>query len=166
MRTATRGLVVFAGLLSVPNTPNMPLAAMQVPQTEEDPRTVQLKRFLEEYDSPMTDLAADFIEAADRHELDWRLLPSIAIMESSGGRYYVNNNVFGWDNCRTRFRSVREGIHVVARELAKSDTYRNKDLDTLLRTYNPERDDYGRKVKGIMRRMGSATPEGGASQVN
>ena len=49
----------------------------------------------------------------------------------------MNNNMFGWDNCRVRFTSLRDGIYVVAERLANSDYYREKSLDGVLHTYNP-----------------------------
>jgi len=86
--------------------------------------------------------------------LDWRLLPSISIIESSGGKDYRNNNVFGWDSCRESFTSVREGIHFVAGQLANSKLYKDKTLDSKLSTYNPL-PDYPRKVKAVMHALGS-----------
>jgi len=130
-------------------------------QTEEDPRVVRLKEFLYENDCPIKSLAADFIEAADLQDLDWRLLPSIAVVESGGGKRYKNNNVFGWGNCDLRFPSVRAGIHFVAERLANSRLYRDKNLDQLLRTYNPEHPNYPQKVKSVMSLIGSVDPAAG-----
>src|SRR5205085_2353606 len=59
-----------------------------------DPRTVRLKKFLSRLHCPVTYLAEDFIHAADENHLDWRLLPSISIIEASGGQAYKNNNTF------------------------------------------------------------------------
>src|SRR3712207_7458386 len=44
---------------------------------EQDPRLVRLKQFFQKNQCPAAQYAADFIHAADRHSLDWRLLPSI-----------------------------------------------------------------------------------------
>lgn len=163
MRTVSKGLFMFAGLLA---TPIVPLAQMSTPtnQTEEDPRLVRLKEFLHENDCPIKRLASDFIEAADKQDLDWRLLPSIAVVESGGGKRYKNNNVFGWGNCERRFPSVRAGIHIVAERLANSRLYRDKNIDQLLRTYNPEQPNYAQKVKAVMSLIGSFDPA--ASTVN
>lgn len=121
----------------------------------DDPRYLRLKQYLEERGSPAAQWAADFIAAADRYGLDWRLLPAIAVIESGGGKRYINNNIFGWDSCRVRFPTVRDGIHQVAYRLATSRLYRDKDLDGILRTYNPY-PFYPRRIKYVMRRLGPA----------
>ncbi len=153
MRSASKRLVVFAGLLAAPVATKVDNATSPVlPQTiTEDPRVVRLKQFFAERECPIDKYAADLIRAADDNDLDWRLLPSISFVESSGGKYFQNNNVFGWNSCKEpRFRSVREGIHYVASMLGNSGLYKQKSLDTVLRTYNPEQG-YSALVKSVMR---------------
>jgi hypothetical protein len=151
--SASKRLVVFAGLLAAPVATNL---GKSVPHphlwiTSEDPRLVRLKQFLAERECPLDRYAADLIRAADDNNLDWRLLPSISIVESSGGKYFQNNNVFGWNSCKEpRFSSVREGIHYVAFRLGNSDLYRQKSLDAMLRLYNPDAA-YTVLVKSIMK---------------
>src|SRR4051812_40834348 len=70
LRTASRGLFVFAGLLAAPMAREVRIQAVEHRQTE-DSRLVRLQHYLEENDCPLNKLAADFIEAADRQELDW-----------------------------------------------------------------------------------------------
>jgi len=149
-----RKMLVFAGLLAAPADtavdippPLKPLALKQ------DPRPIQLRQFFEAYDCPLKGYADDFVMEADENELDWRLLPSISFVESTGGKYSMNNNVFGWDSCNTKFRSVRSGIHEVATSLGRSSLYRDKRLDEVLKIYN-SRPGYGAKVKAVMSIMG------------
>ena len=151
MRTVSQRLVMFASLLVVPAATEVPSLSATLPKPETDPRLVRLQQFLAERDCPIEKYASDFIEAADAHDLDWRLLPSISFVESGGGKQYTNNNVFGWDSCRQRFASIRDGIHTVASRLANSQLYRNKDLEGKLRTYNPVADHYPALVKSVMR---------------
>jgi hypothetical protein len=62
--------------------------------------------------------------------------------------------MFGWDNCRVRFRSVKEGIYRVASWLKNSSMYRSKtSVDQILWTYNP-RMEYTRKVRALMAQLG------------
>ena len=152
MRSVSKRLVMFAGLLAAPVATNI-ATGVQYPTSPQspDPRLVRLQEFLAQRDCPLSKYAGDFIEAADANELDWRLLPSISVIESSGGKAYMNNNVFGWDSCREKFPSVRAGIYIVASRLANSELYRDKDLDDLLRTYNPVIESYPDKVKYVMR---------------
>ena len=146
----SRGLMI-AGILATPaaiSRPEFP----SPPSYENDPRLETLRGFFSEMQSPGQDLSEDFLWAADRHDLDWRLLPSISVVESGGGLDARNNNLFGWDGGRAAFPSVRASIHNIAYRLANSKLYRNKDLDDLLRTYNPNAN-YPTVVKSVMRRI-------------
>ncbi len=126
-----------AGIFVVPAT--MSLAEQSVHSKEcsfDDPRLESLKRFFHSVNSPLEKLASVFIKEADEHELDWRLLPGLSFVESTGGRVARGNNVFGWNNGNSSFRTVSEGIHVVASRLANSPMYRGKGLIQKLQTYN------------------------------
>jgi len=127
---------------------------LPTPQSEykNDPRLQSLKRFFQKSDCPAQDLSEEFLRAADRHNLDWRLLPSISLVESGGGRDARNNNLFGWDGGKATFISVRAGIYDVAGRLANSKIYRDKDVDEILRLYNPNAE-YAGIVKSVMRRI-------------
>ena len=144
----SKELIVAAGLLAAPATETRPHVE-SVRVNNPDPRLQRLSQFLVDRDCPIKTLAPDFIQAADQNNLDWRLLPSISIIESGGGKDYRNNNVFGWDSCKQRFPSVRDGIHIVASRLANSKLYRDKNLAGVLKTYNP-REDYAPRVLSMM----------------
>jgi hypothetical protein len=151
MKTLTKGLVVFAGLMVSPGSDKAELPAIP----KQDPRLHKLQAFFDRLNCPVISLAEDFLAAADRNGLDWRLLPSISVVESGGGKAFRNNNIFGWDSARQAFPSIRQGIHRVAERLANSSLYKDKDLDGILRTYNP-REEYPLLVKSVMR---SISPE-------
>lgn len=104
---------------------------------------------------PTADYAVDFLTVADEFALDWRLLPSLSFIESTGGKTSSNNNLFGWDSGRAHFASPSAAIHSVGSSLAQSTLYRSKSLDQMLATYNPRRG-YSQKVKSVMRRIASA----------
>lgn len=151
MRFVSNGLML-AGMLSLPiAVQNAELPGAQA-EYRNDPRLASLNRFFDEIDCPVKHLAAEFLRAADRHKLDWRLLPSISVVESGGGREAHNNNLFGWDGGRAIFSSVRACIHNVAERLANSKLYRDKDLDGILRVYNPNAN-YPTLVKSLMQRI-------------
>ena len=122
-----------------------------------DPRLVRLQRFFEKHRCPIQNLAPDFVAVADAYKLDWRLLPSIAFVESSGGKAYRNNNIFGWGNADIPFPSVKQGIYTVAKELTSSRFYRGKRLNQFLFTYNPT-DGYSDRVKAVMVQLGPIEP--------
>ena len=148
-----RKALLVGGLLGWPAVVGL---SHEIPKAnvDHDPRLRRLQEFFSQRDCPLREAAADFLIAADRNDLDWRLLPSISIIESSGGKDYKNNNVFGWDSCRESFTSVREGIQFVAEQLASSKRYKDKNLDNKLSTYNPV-PDYPRRVKAVMHALGS-----------
>src|ERR1700737_3643413 len=118
-----RDILLIAGLLVAPC--GISLGQYQPHPTVDfkDPRLSRLKQFFAERGCPLSEAAVDFLIAADQNHLDWRLLPSISMIESSGGKDYRNNNVFGWDSSREKFTSVRAGIHYVAAQLGKSRSY-------------------------------------------
>lgn len=159
MRTLGKGFVLLAGLVGHGAAPDcVPLVRPVVEQREEDPRLARLRDFFQRHSSPAEALAPEFLAAADRHNLDWRLLPSIALVESGGGKVCRNNNILGWANGDYQFSSVRDGIHAVASRLKNSKLYRDKSIHGILRTYNGTQE-YSLKVLAVMERLGPLAPE-------
>ncbi len=154
-----RDFLLIAGLLAAPFTTSVQQYRAEPAVDQNDPRLSRLTKFFADRDCPLQDSAMDFLVAADQNELDWRLLPSISIIESSGGKDYTNNNVFGWDSCKERFTSVRAGIHYVAAQLGKSSRYKGKNVDRKLQIYNPL-PEYSQRVKAVMRAMGDRSQSG------
>jgi len=126
----------------------------EAPATEHgrDPRMERLRAFFGEAGSPALTYAETFLDAADRNLLDWRLLPSISYLESTGGKTARNNNLFGWDSGREKFASPTDGIHAVAYLLSHSQRYRDKNLDQKLAAYNPDKR-YSNRIKAVMMRI-------------
>jgi hypothetical protein len=142
--------VLLAGcLFAFPALVNVSQITAKEGATQHDPRQDKIEKFFADRDCPLAGSAAVFLNAADRNALDWRLLPSISMVESSGGNHYRNNNVFGWDSCQQSFTSVGAGIHYVASQLANSKLYKHKNLDGKLRTYNSN-PEYSHRVKAFM----------------
>jgi hypothetical protein len=156
-RWITKGLV----LLSIAVTPAISLLAQLPPDRQylHDPRFQRIKAFFKRRSCPMADYAEDLLAAADLHQLDWRLLPSLALVESSGGKTFSNNNVFGWDSCKRKFPNIQAGIHFVAERLANSPYYRGKSLDGKLRTYN-QNPGYAATVKRVMSQLAKESGAG------
>jgi hypothetical protein len=152
IRLVTGGLV-FAGIVSLPLGVT-PLHAPKTPTPDysTDPRLTALRTFFKRAECPAIEYAREFLDAADRYDLDWRLLPSLSFIESTGGKSARNNNFFGWDSGRAQFSSPSAGIHEVGYRLTHSNLYRDKDLDGVLTTYNPDAS-YAEKVKSVMRQI-------------
>ncbi len=151
-----KDFLLVAGLLAAPATMSVQQYQASPAVKKNDPRLSRLQKYFGDRDCPLRDSAQDFLLAADQNQLDWRLLPSISIIESSGGKVYVNNNVFGWASSKQRFSSVRAGIHYVAAQLGKSRRYKGKDINRKLQIYNPL-PEYSQRVKAVMRAIGSCS---------
>jgi hypothetical protein len=153
-----RSLCVFAGLAVVPAV--VTKADNQAPQVRpnpsDDPRLTSLRKFFLTLNCPLVSAAEMFVAEADSHNLDWRLLPSLAIIESSGGKASHGNNIFGWNNGHAAFPTLGAAIHQVAKTLANGSAYKNKSLMALLRTYNPVQG-YAEKVQLMMSRIDPIT---------
>jgi hypothetical protein len=87
-----------------------------------DARLETLQRFFQKCGCPAEAYTGEFLAAADAYNLDWRLLPSISFVESTGGKATQYNNMFGWDQGRARFASPEDGIYEVGYRLANSET--------------------------------------------
>jgi hypothetical protein len=119
-----------------------------------DPRTIRLRKFLNKLRCPVAYLSEEFVRAADDNHLDWRLLPSISIIESGGGKAYIRekNNIFGWGGGEIGFTSVRAGLHAIAYELGRGPLYRRHNSLGKLHLYNPD-ENYAQQVMAVMRRI-------------
>jgi len=145
------GLVLFAGVIATPVDFSLKQARyVPKPEYRSDPRLASLERFFRRASCPALKYAKAFLEAADRYDLDWRLLPSISYVESSGGKSAPRNNLFGWDSGRAQFASPAASIHEVGYQLSYSALYRDKNTDGILATYNSNAD-YAERVKLVMR---------------
>jgi hypothetical protein len=153
LRKLLSGGLVMLGVVSAP-VPVSPRTVSPPLQHEyrNDPRLAPLRQFFTRTECPAAAYAVDFLIVADEFALDWRLLPSLSFVESTGGKASPHNNLFGWDSGRAHFSSPSAAIHSVGSSLAHSALYRSKSLDEILATYNPGRD-YAKKVKSVMRRI-------------
>ena len=144
------GLVLVAGFLGAATSTGYPNHDQA--NRKPDLRESILRTFLSKERCPVAGEASTFIAEADSYHLDWRLLPSLAFVESGGGQRDRRNNIFGWANGASRFSSAAEAIHHVAEALAEARPYRGKDLRGKLAAYN-HTPGYLRLVTGVMRRI-------------
>lgn len=78
--------------------------------------------------APLAEYSNKFVEIANKYGLDYRLLPAIATVESSGGKSnFRSYNAWGWGS--KGFSSFEEGIEVVGRGLKTG--YIDKGRDTV-----------------------------------
>ncbi|MBI4130818.1 hypothetical protein HY468_05860 [Candidatus Roizmanbacteria bacterium] len=112
-----------------------------------DARPKIIERFLDSYQCPLVvphdKFASYFVETADRYNLDFRLLPAIAMQESSCCKRLPegSNNCWGYGiygDKVVRFSSPKQGMEIVAETL--SADYSTKGLlepDEIMKKYTP-----------------------------
>ena len=94
---------------------------------------------------PLAGTGRKMVEEANKYGLDWRLLPAIAVRESTGGKFAcksVTNSFFGYGSCKINFKSKDHAIEVVAQSISgnKPSTahhYAGKSTIEILEAYNP-----------------------------
>lgn len=128
---------------------------------KEDPRPAVIDEYFKSRNMPLAGMGAALVSAADKNGLDWRLLPAIAVRESSGGIAACGHNPFGWASCRRSFDTWDEAITTVARHLGGNATstrsyYGGKDTAGKLNAYNPPSivPEYTSQVMAIMAQLG------------
>lgn len=126
---------------------------IQIQPKELDKRAKVLSEYFAKYNSPFENHAQDFIDAADTFGVDWKLVPSIAGVESTFGKRSYGFNAWGWgiygDN-RLNFNSWRSGIFTVTQGLKQN--YIDKGLTdpySMNRIYATSRE-WGWKVAFFM----------------
>lgn len=90
-----------------------------------------IKTIMEKYNSPMIEAIDGFMYTCTRYEFDCYLLPSIAILESTFGRYIYpeSHNPFGWGGGYIMYATWEEGIEAVGKGLREN--YMNKGAVTI-----------------------------------
>lgn len=127
-------------------------------------RAEAIDSYFKEREMPLSGTGAKMIEEAIKNEIDWRLLPAIAVRESTGGKHEckrVPNNPFGWGSCKIGFKSYDEAIETVAKNLGGNNPntahhYDEKETIEILRAYNPPSvvPKYAEQVIAIMNAIG------------
>lgn len=74
--------------------------------------------YFKERSMPLKGTGMTFVLVAEKYGLDWRLLPAIAIRESSGGKAACGYNPFGWGSCKLHnFSSYESSIESLGKNL-------------------------------------------------
>ncbi len=125
-----------------------------------DLRVKRLENFLKKYQSPLTPYAKDFIKAADKYEIDWRLVPAITGVESTFGKRIPakSYNAYGWANGNYKFSSWEESIEEVTKALREKYYNRGaKNIYQIAKRYAPPSNTWAWKVEFFMEKI-DATP--------
>lgn len=126
--TATDGpAVTVPTVVPLPSPSPAPSPAGDAAELAYDPRVDSVAALLA--GMPLSAYARQLVATADAYGIDWRYLPVIAILESSGGAAACGGNAWGYARCQVRFASFEQGMQTVAATLA-SRTYAGWDPAT------------------------------------
>ena len=128
---------------------NVPVESVST-QKVTDKRVTQIKKYLSKRNSPLAGYAQDFVYAADKYKIDYRLVAAISIIESGGGKNtFRSYNAWGWG--KSGFANWKEGIYAVSKGLGK---YYSNGLTTpkVISKYYcpPSADGWANKVQYVM----------------
>ncbi|MGI5826069.1 MAG: hypothetical protein ACOX50_01500 [Patescibacteria group bacterium] len=123
-----------------------------------DTRVLRLEGYLKSQGSPLAPYAQKFVEEADKNQIDWRLLPAIAGIESSFGKKMIagTHNAWGWGGEKIRFASWNEAIETISKALAEK--YYARGLNTpekINPVYCPPNRTWAPKVRAFMNKIES-----------
>ena len=119
--------------------------------------------FFKEHNMPLEGTGMKMVQEAEKNNLDWRLLPAIAVRESTGGRHActgATHSFFGWGSCKISFKSDDEAIEIVAKNLGGNNPntdqhYADKTTKEILHKYNSVVHNYTEKVMKTMDEIGA-----------
>ncbi len=118
-----------------------------------DNRAAKIDAYFAQWDLPLAGHGKGMIEAADKYGIDWRLLPALAMLETTGGKNLCGNgtnlNAFGFGSCKIHFSTFEASFEAVAKTVSgngekTSHLYKGKSVPEILEVYNPP------EVVGIM----------------
>jgi hypothetical protein len=152
--------------LNQAGTPEADFISNQITKDKVQREAVSIDDYFAAHNMPLVGTGMIMVREAYLNNLDWRLLPAIAIRESTGGKNACDNvkfNPFGWNSCKTGFNSYEDAIKTVAKNLAgknpnTANSYTGKTIKQILQAYNPPyvAPKYAGQVMAIMNDLGDA----------
>lgn len=138
-------------------------AESQIDIESSDARISALDEFFAKYNSPLKGHAKTIVNEADRYGIDYRLLPAIAMQESTLCKKMIKDSYNCWgfgiyDKKVTKFESYDQAIKVISATLAKKYVQKGfVNPDEIVTKYTPN--DNGRwseVVNLIMQKLAKA----------
>ncbi len=129
-------------------------------QKDREAKAAKIDAYYAQYDLPLAGHGMQMVLAAEEYNLDWKLLPAIAMRESTGGKHICpkSNNPYGWGSCKIHFESFEEATNTVATNLGGANPrtasyYANKDIKGKLKAYNSVIPAYTTEIFSIMNKI-------------
>jgi hypothetical protein len=121
----------------------------EVSESVFDYRVYTLRKFLSQFNSPLTPYSSEFIREADYYGIDYRLVPAISGVESTFGKQIPTGsyNAYGWVNGNYSFKSWSDSIQIVSKTL--KNNYIDKgavSIAKIAKIYAPPSSTWGSKV--------------------
>ena len=129
-----------------------------------------IDNYFAKYNAPLEGYGMKFVLEAEKNGLDWRLLPAIAMRETTGGKQACKsakapNNNFGWASCKMGFESIGQSIEHISKTLGGNNDnvkhYKSEmTTEQILKKYNPDSivPGYSKQVIKIMKAIDSEDP--------
>lgn len=130
-----------------------------------------IDQYYEKRDMPLYGYGRKMVEAAEANDIDWRLIPAISVIETTGGKNLCKNpkakfNPFGWGSCKIGFKNFDHAIETIARNLGGNNPktahyYDEKTTLEIINKYNPPSivPDYSKKIFKVMNTLGDEVVE-------
>lgn len=123
------------------NSKNQSKEEMKLDQDRKE-KSEKIDAYFAKYDLPLAGYGMEMVLASEKQGIDWRLIPAIAMRETTGGKFACKNNPFGWGSCKIGFNDFSHAIQSVTEHLAGNNPrtahyYEGKNVREILVTYNP-----------------------------
>lgn len=147
-------------------------------QDERAKKAAKIDTYFESKGLPLAGHGMGMVLAAEKYGLDWRMIPAIAMKETTGGKFACpvtakrtgdiryTYNVFGWGSCGIKFESYEQGFEIIAKNLTGNNPktaryYHGKDTVSILESYNPRHvvADYPEQIIAIMSKIDKVSVE-------
>jgi hypothetical protein len=162
--------IFFLSTISVQKVEAEPVVSKQPEQRmtivakAADPRVLILEKYLAQFNSPLKEHAGDFVRYADEYDLDWKLVASIAGLESTYGKRipgghapeFSSYNAWGWGvygDQALGFQSWTDGIQTVSKGLKEDYISRGLTDPFLMNRRYAASPTWGVRVDFIMKQI-------------
>ena len=116
-----------------------------------DDRGAKIDAYFAQWDLPLAGYGDEMVAASDKYGIDWRILPALAMLETTGGKNLcentrggmINKNAFGFGGCSLYFSTFEQAFDAVAKTISgngekTSHLYKDKSIEEILEVYNPK----------------------------
>ncbi|MEI6022463.1 MAG: hypothetical protein WCQ32_01310 [bacterium] len=148
----------------ITGAPVQDVSTTQTPEQKlREEHAAKIDAYFAQYDMPLAGYGMKMVLEAEKHDVDWRMIPAIAVRESTGGIHAcksVKFSPFGFGSCRISFKSYDDAIEVIAKNLGGNNPntaayYDGKTNRQILQSYNPPSviPKYADEVMSIMNKI-------------